>query len=175
MQTSDQSTNLFYFIFSRNSYSFYKGKLVSKYTKSRTPEAFEEFVDDMSAEYINVPSNVKVQEVGDVKVNALGKVIDLDQENHGRRTRFGPWLIEYYAPWCGHCNALAPIYNELAGALTGKVNVAKIDCTKNEEICSKEGVRGYPTIKLHQHDQSLEYRKARSVEAMSDFVLGAIV
>ncbi|KAF8931208.1 thioredoxin-like protein [Dissophora ornata] len=154
---------------------FYKGKPVSKYNKRRTTEALKEFVDAMSAEYINVPSNVKVQEVGDVKVNALGKVVVLDQENYGRRTRFGPWLIEYYAPWCGHCKALAPIYDELAVALKGQVNVAKVDCTQNEEICHKEKIRGYPTIKLHQHEQSIEYRKMRSVEAMSDFALGAIV
>ncbi|KAI7831360.1 thioredoxin-like protein [Gamsiella multidivaricata] len=154
---------------------YYKGKSVTKYTKERTTEAMNEFVAAMAAEYINVPNNVSADEVGEVKVNALGKVVVLDLESYDRRTKFGPWLIEYYAPWCGHCKALAPIYEQLAEAMKDKVNVAKVDCTQNEDICRRERIRGYPTIKLHQHGQSIEFKKQRSVEGMSEFALGAIV
>ncbi|KAG0006786.1 hypothetical protein BGZ65_003726 [Modicella reniformis] len=154
---------------------FYKGKLAAKYTKTRSIEALSEFVAAMAAEYINVPLNISAEEVGEVKINALGQVVTLDIESYARRTQFGPWVIEYYAPWCGHCKALTPTYEQLAADLKDKVNVAKVDCTQNEDICTKEGVRGYPTIKLHQHGQSIEYRNQRSLEAMSEFALGAIV
>ncbi|KAF9962725.1 hypothetical protein BGZ70_007945 [Mortierella alpina] len=154
---------------------FYKGKTVTKYKKRRTIENLTEFVTAYAAEFINVPSNVNAKDVGEVRANALGKVVTLDADSYARRTPFGPWLIEYYAPWCGHCKALAPIYEQLAVALKDKVNVAKIDCTTNEEICQKALIRGYPTIRLHQHGESIEYRKQRSVEAMTEFALAAIV
>lgn len=134
-----------------------------------------EFVTAYSAEFINVPSNVNPKDLGEVRVNALGKVVSLDADSYARRTPYGPWLIEYYAPWCGHCKALVPIYEQLATVLKDKVNVAKVDCTTNEEICQKADIRGYPTIRLHQHGESIEYRKQRSVEGMAEFALAAIV
>lgn len=153
--------------------SYYKGKFITKYAGLRTDEALTDFVASMAAEYINVPKDIKPEEVGEVKINALGKVIDLDQESYGRRTPHGPWLIEYYAPWCGHCKALAPVWEELAHNLKGKINVAKIDCTKNEELCYRQNVRGYPTIKLHQFGRSVEYNKIRSGEHIAQYALGA--
>ncbi|KAG0055719.1 hypothetical protein BGZ83_007591 [Gryganskiella cystojenkinii] len=152
---------------------YYKGKYISKYTGSRTDEALNDFVGSMAAEYINVPKEVAREEVGNIKVNALGKVIDLDEESFHRRTPYGPWLIEYYAPWCGHCKALAPHWDELAAKLKGQVNVAKVDCTKNQEICYYQGVRAYPTIKLHQFGRSVEYKKMRSVEDIGAYALGS--
>ncbi|KAF9586751.1 hypothetical protein BGW38_000002 [Lunasporangiospora selenospora] len=153
---------------------FYKGKPVSRYSKKRTAEVLGEFVAAMSAEYINVAEDVNSKEVGEVKVNALGKVITLDQESYDRRIKHGPWFIEYYAPWCGHCKALAPVWELLAEELQGKVNVGKVDCTKNEDICRKNPVPGFPTLLLHQYGRSIEFRKKRTPEGLIEFALGAI-
>ncbi|KAF9099651.1 hypothetical protein BGX29_007008 [Mortierella sp. GBA35] len=152
---------------------YHKGSQVTKYSKSRTYEGLDDFVSAMASEYINVPEGVKPEEVGEVRVNALGKVVNLNAESYAQRTRFGPWLIEYYAPWCGHCQALAPVWEELAVHLKDKVNVAKIDCTVNEEICHKQMIPGYPTIKLHQFGEQTEYEGFRSGPNFAEFALGA--
>lgn len=153
---------------------FYKGKSVTRYNARRTNEKLSEFIAAQAAEYINAPANLDRKEVGEVKINALGKVVALDEESYDRRTEFGPWLVEYYAPWCGHCKALAPIYEELAMALKGKVNVAKVDCTVNESICRKHPIRGFPTIFIQQHGVAFEYNGHRLLQPMADFALGAV-
>lgn len=82
-------------------------------------------------------------------------------------------LLEFYAPWCGHCKALAPKYDELAekySAFSDKVTIAKIDATANDV---PDDISGFPTIKLFKagsKDEPIEYSGARSVEALAEFV-----
>ena len=58
-----------------------------------------------------------------------------------------PFLVEFYAPWCGHCKALAPEWVRASNELEGKFNLGAVDATVHQNVAQRYGVRGYPTIK----------------------------
>lgn len=84
-------------------------------------------------------------------------------------------LIEFYAPWCGHCKALAPKYDILAqlyadAGFTDKVTIAKVDATLNDV---PDEIQGFPTIKLYKAGDKknpVTYSGSRSIEDLIKFV-----
>ena len=59
-----------------------------------------------------------------------------------------PLFLEFYAPWCGHCKALAPKWKNVASELKGRVRVGAVNCDENRETCGKYGIQGFPTLKF---------------------------
>ena len=84
-------------------------------------------------------------------------------------------LIEFYAPWCGHCKALAPKYETLASLYADsefkdKVVIAKVDATANDV---PDDIQGFPTIKLYPagaKSEPVSYSGSRTVEDLVKFV-----
>ncbi|KAL6079377.1 Protein disulfide-isomerase A6 [Balamuthia mandrillaris] len=99
-------------------------------------------------------------------------VVVLTEKNFVDTTKEGLWMLEFYAPWCGHCKRLAPTWAELSSQTAGKFKVGKVDCTVEKAICGKLGVKGYPTIKLRNGDKLYAYQGARTVEAFQEFANG---
>lgn len=57
-----------------------------------------------------------------------------------------PWFVKFYAPWCGHCKNLEPIWIDLAKKLKNKVNVGEVNCEDNKALCQELKITGLPTL-----------------------------
>jgi len=78
-------------------------------------------------------------------------------------------FVKFYAPWCGHCKKLAPIWDELHTKLSEEdVVIAKYDATANEN--EQVDVKGYPTLKFYKNGKAIDYSGPRTLDSLLKFV-----
>ncbi|KAK4325614.1 hypothetical protein Pmani_003821 [Petrolisthes manimaculis] len=105
-------------------------------------------------------------------------VIDLTSSNFQRDVVRGDeiWIIEFYAPWCGHCQQLVPEYQKAAQALKGVVKVGGVNADEHKSLAGQYGVRGFPTIKIFGLDKNKpeDYNGQRSAQGIVDAGMKAV-
>ncbi|GLH07390.1 Thioredoxin domain-containing protein 5 homolog [Gryllus bimaculatus] len=103
-------------------------------------------------------------------VNGL---IELTEETFEDHIREGKHFVKFYAPWCGHCQKLAPTWDDLARSFEydTTVTIAKVDCTVHRSVCNTFDIVGYPTLLWIEDGKKLQkYQGQRTLEDLKSFV-----
>ncbi|KAI8075172.1 hypothetical protein BC940DRAFT_287630 [Gongronella butleri] len=82
-----------------------------------------------------------------------------------------PWFIKYYAPWCGHCKNLAPVWENLAmDHAASNINLGEVNCETNRDLCSAENVAGLPTIYFYNHGFRFTFTGQRDLDSFKAYL-----
>ena len=86
-------------------------------------------------------------------------------------------VVEFYAPWCGHCKKLTPEWATAAKQLKASptpVPLAKVDATIHKSLGERFGVRGYPTIKVFRNGAPRDYKGPRDADGIASYVASLV-
>jgi len=150
---------------------FYKEKGEGvKYRGQRDLASLEKFI---GAQLGNEVPEEEVKEKESAEATVENGLYILGSASFASVIAAGDTFVKFYAPWCGHCQKLAPTWEELAKVFEKDevVKVAKVDCTQHQAVCQEQDVRGYPTLHYFRKGRKLEtYKGARTLADLKDFV-----
>ena len=82
----------------------------------------------------------------------MSDLINLNKENFNKAvSETKPPLVDFWAPWCGPCLALAPILEEIANDFGDSVGIYKVNIDENTDLAQEHGVNSIPTILVYKN------------------------
>lgn len=102
-------------------------------------------------------------------VNGTSEELVLETYKERVTNTLDPWFIKFYAPWCHHCQAMAPNWAAMASQLKGRLNIGEVNCEAQRKLCKEAGVKSYPTMQLLRGPESIEYKGLRGVGDLLDY------
>uniref|UniRef100_M4BB88 Thioredoxin domain-containing protein n=1 Tax=Hyaloperonospora arabidopsidis (strain Emoy2) TaxID=559515 RepID=M4BB88_HYAAE len=101
-------------------------------------------------------------------------VVVLTEKNFEKEVLQSPdyWLVEFYAPWCGHCKKLEPEFKAAAKKLKKQARLGAVDATVHQQLAHKYKIKGYPTIKEFgaKKKRPQDYRGGRTAQEIVQYV-----
>ena len=103
--------------------------------------------------------------------NPDGQVLELTVDTFAPNLSNGPMFVKFFAPWCGHCKKLAPIWKQLAHRMQNTLTIAEVNCDEHTALCKSNGIQGYPAlIFLTSDGLRSQYNGGRKLEQLASFV-----
>ncbi|KMU91339.1 disulfide-isomerase A6 [Coccidioides immitis H538.4] len=108
--------------------------------------------------------------------NPQGMSVPLTAESFQKlvTTTRDPWFVKFYAPWCVHCQALAPIWSQMAKDLKGKLNIGEVNCEVEKRLCKDARVNVYPTMYFFRGGERVEYEGLRGLGDLVNYARKAV-
>ncbi|WWC59892.1 protein disulfide-isomerase domain [Kwoniella dejecticola CBS 10117] len=147
------------------------------YTGDRSYGDLEKFINERVEEYTQLRAMASNEDDGvssGEKPNPDGQVVEVDEVQFEEYKAKGPVMVDFFAPWCGHCKKLRPTYEKLAEAMKGKLNIVAVDCDIHKNFCRKSGIQGYPTIRMYHHGTKTDHPGSRSFDKLKAFAEKAV-
>ena len=147
---------------------FDDGKVVGKFKGSRDLDRLKGFMKKYIKKEPQTPT-VRPPLPPPV-VNPTGEVLSLSRDLFTATLIKGPAFIKFFAPWCGHCKKLAPIWKQLAQHMKKKLTIAEVNCDDHAALCKSQSIEGYPTLIFFDgNGVKSEYNGGRKLEQLKTF------
>ncbi|XP_049784160.1 thioredoxin domain-containing protein 5 homolog [Schistocerca cancellata] len=138
-----------------------------KYRGTRSLKAFSTFIEEQ------LGITVQDSETQPKVPEPVSGLVELTEDTFEDHVAKGRHFVKFYAPWCGHCQKLAPTWEELAKSLEHDTSVviSKIDCTAHRSVCNDFEIKGYPTLLWIEDGKKVDkYQGPRTIEELKAFV-----
>jgi len=86
----------------------------------------------------------------------MSEIKHLDKDNFKDETGKGVVLVDFWAPWCGPCRAIAPVLEKLSGEYDGKASITKVNTDEHPELAQEFEVMGIPALFILKDGEIVE-------------------